>query len=95
MPYKCMDTGLYYTYGSATLGKGSAGAGIYCNLFEKSIAAGQSGCNFDGEVMAILQALKELNKQQLARKNVGLLKDSVAVIQAVRRLQKQKVIFAR
>jgi hypothetical protein len=46
---------LVYTDGSAfaTPGKDSAEAGIYCNLFEKSIAAGQYGSNFDGEVMAI------------------------------------------
>jgi hypothetical protein len=30
-----------YTNGSATPGNGSAGAGIHCNLFEKSLAAGK------------------------------------------------------
>jgi hypothetical protein len=30
-----------YTDGSATPGKGSAGAGIHCNLFEKSLAVGK------------------------------------------------------
>jgi hypothetical protein len=40
--------------------KGSAGAGIYCNIFEKSNAAEKHGSNFNGEVMAIWQALKEL-----------------------------------
>jgi hypothetical protein len=39
--------------------------------------------NFDGGVMAIWQALKELNKQHLAKKSVVLLIDSVAAIQAV------------
>jgi ribonuclease HI len=87
-----------YTDGSATPGKGSAGAGIYCNLFEKSIAAGKYGSNFDGEVMVIWQALKELNKQHLARKNVVLLIDSVAAIQAVdnnEESQDKKIILAR
>jgi ribonuclease HI len=83
--------------GSATPGKGPAGAGLYCNLFEKSIAAGKYVCNFDGEVMAIWQALKELNKQHVARKNVVLLIDSIAAIQAVANEESQdkKVIFAR
>jgi ribonuclease HI len=63
--------------GPATSRKGSAGPGIYYNLSEKSIVARQYGSNLDGEVMAIWQALKELNKQQLARKNVVLLIDSV------------------
>jgi hypothetical protein len=56
-----------YTDGSATPGIGSVGAGIYCNLIEKSIAAGKYGSNFDGEVMAFWQALKGLNKQHLAK----------------------------
>jgi hypothetical protein len=63
----CMDTGLY-TDTSATPGKVSTDAGVYCKLFEKSIAAGEYGSNFNGEVMAIWQALKELNKQKLAKK---------------------------
>jgi hypothetical protein len=37
-----------YTDGSTTPGKGSAGAGIYCNLFEKSISARKYDSNFDG-----------------------------------------------
>jgi ribonuclease HI len=86
-----------YTDGSATPGKGSAGAGIYCNLFEKSIASGKYGNNFYGEVMAIWQALKELNKQHLARKDVVLLIDSVAAIQAVTNEESQdkNIILAR
>jgi ribonuclease HI len=86
-----------YTDGSATPGKGSAGAGIFCNLSEKSIAAGQYGSNFDGEVTTIWKALEEFNKQQLARKNVVLLIDYVAVIQAVANedSQNKKVILAR
>jgi tmRNA-binding protein len=49
------------------------------------------------EVMAIWQALKEFNKLQLARKNVVLLIDSVAAIQAVANedSQDKKVILAR
>jgi ribonuclease HI len=95
IPYKCMDTGI--TDGSAIPEKSSASAGIFCNLFEKSIAAGQYRSNFDGEVMAIWQALKELNKQYLEKKNVVLLIDSVAAIQAVANedSQDKKVILAR
>jgi ribonuclease HI len=70
------------------------------NLLDKSIAAGKYASNFDGEVMAISQALKELNKQHLARKNIVLLIDSVAAIQAVRNTsnkesQYKKIILAR
>jgi ribonuclease HI len=86
-----------YTDGSATPGKGSASAGIYCNLFEKLIAAGKYSSNFDGEVMAIWQALEELNKQHLAGRNVVLLIDSVAAIQAVANEESQdkRIILAR
>jgi ribonuclease HI len=68
-----------------------------CNLFDKSLAAGKYGSNFDGEVMAIWQALKELNKQQLTRKNIVLLIDSVAAIKAVANedSQDKKVIFSK
>jgi hypothetical protein len=47
--------------------------------------------------MAIWQALKELNKQQLTRKNIVLLIDSVAAIQAVANedSQDKKVVLAR
>jgi ribonuclease HI len=47
--------------------------------------------------MAIWQALKELNKQHLARKNAVLLIDSVAAIQAVvnEDSQDKKIILAR
>jgi hypothetical protein len=41
-----MDTGIY-TDTSATPGKVSAGAGMYCKLFEKSIAARKYGSNFN------------------------------------------------
>jgi ribonuclease HI len=48
-------------------------------------------------VIAIWQALKELNKQQLTRKNIVLLIDSVAALQAVANedSQDKKVIIAR
>jgi ribonuclease HI len=47
--------------------------------------------------MSIWQALKELNKQQSTRKNIVLLIDSVAAIQAVANedCQDKKVILAR
>jgi hypothetical protein len=46
--------------------------------------------------MAIWQVLKELNKQQFTRKNIVLLIDSVAAIQAVanENSQDKKVILA-
>ena len=49
-----------YTDGSATPGKGLAGAGVSCNLFKRALPAGKLGCNYDGEVAAIYAALKEL-----------------------------------
>jgi hypothetical protein len=71
--YKFMNTG-QYRYGVATPGKGSVGAGTYCNIsLKKRIAAGQYGSNFDGEIIAIWQALKYLNKQHLTKKNIVVL----------------------
>jgi hypothetical protein len=59
-------------------------------ISEKSIATEQYRSNFDGEVMAIWQALKELNKQQLVWKNLVLIIYSIAVISIVDKMKTPK-----
>jgi hypothetical protein len=46
-----------YNNDSATLGNGLGGAGVTCEMFDILLPAGKLGCNYDGEVVAILEAL--------------------------------------
>jgi RNase H len=70
-----------YTDGSAKPGEGNAGAGIYCREFEKAIPAGSNGSSYDGELKAILEALKMVAGH--LKNKIVILSDSMAAIQAV------------
>jgi ribonuclease HI len=70
-----------YSDGSATPGQGNAGAGVYCREFEEAIPAGSNGSSYDGELRAILEALKKVRNHRLNK--IVILSDSKAAIQAI------------
>jgi ribonuclease HI len=70
-----------YTDGSATPGKGMAGAGVYCKKFENSWAAGKNASSYDGELKAIKVALEKVREH--LDKNIVIMSDSKAAIQAI------------
>jgi ribonuclease HI len=76
-----------YLDGSATPGKGLAGTGVTCEMFDMAILAGKLGCNYDGEVIATQAALWILDgsipESTTTKKSTCLLTYSMAAIQAI------------
>ena len=62
-----------YTDCSAIPTTGYTGAGFFCSLFEGFVAVGKPSTNFDGEVLAILEAASKI---PISRINVVFLVDS-------------------
>ncbi|XP_073984769.1 uncharacterized protein [Rhodnius prolixus] len=70
-----------YTDGSAEEAKKNAGAGVYSEHFQVSVAVGRNASNFDGEIKAIEVALAKLVEREYT--HIVLLTDSQAAIAAV------------
>ncbi|KAF6199661.1 hypothetical protein GE061_005959 [Apolygus lucorum] len=69
-----------YTDGSADGAIKNGGAGIYSAIFEISEPVGLRASNFDGEIIAVQLAMREVERQRLER--VVIFVDSQAAILA-------------
>ncbi|GFY33303.1 uncharacterized protein TNCV_1897571 [Trichonephila clavipes] len=64
-----------------------AGMGWFCRLFEGSLAVGKNATNYDGEVLAVCEAITHLLSAGLAPAKVVFFIDCQAAILALRGLR--------